>query len=223
MKTCSKCRAARTRDEFHVDKTTRDGLKGQCKSCVSRCNNPRYTTTNPAVTQKVCAQCNLVKAAKEFSKHKSTRTGLRSTCRSCESLTRTHRRQEDLRKRGYRALNDLLTYNPAGRRVFDAYKNNAEIRGLKFFLTPHHFMKVLSGPCDYCGRIGGNKSKARNHVFEYTGIDRVDNSQGYELHNVVPCCRLCNVAKNNLPLEEFLLWSLELAINTWGEVFGEAR
>jgi hypothetical protein len=42
--------------------------------------------------------------------------------------------------------------------------------------------------------------------LEKTGYcaDRVDSSKPYLLSNITPCCRKCNVAKSNLPLEEFL-------------------
>lgn len=43
-------------------------------------------------------------------------------------------------------------------------------------------------------------------VLLYNGIDRVDSSLGYTVDNVVPCCKLCNQAKNNLSKQEFVDW-----------------
>jgi len=38
----------------------------------------------------------------------------------------------------------------------------------------------------------------------YSGVDRVDNNQGYVLRNCVPCCKWCNLAKNNTDVHSFL-------------------
>lgn len=35
------------------------------------------------------------------------------------------------------------------------------------------------------------------------GIDRVDNSLGYILSNVVSCCKICNYMKKDLSEQEF--------------------
>jgi len=40
--------------------------------------------------------------------------------------------------------------------------------------------------------------------MKYNGIDRVDNSRGYESGNVVSCCGVCNMLKHVLSKEEFL-------------------
>lgn len=46
--------------------------------------------------------------------------------------------------------------------------------------------------------------------FMYTGLDRRDSSRGYDLDNVVPCCRACNVAKNDMTVDEFRAWLLRV-------------
>lgn len=38
------------------------------------------------------------------------------------------------------------------------------------------------------------------------GIDRIDNNKGYTIDNVVPCCKMCNQAKNDYTLQEFQDW-----------------
>jgi hypothetical protein len=42
--------------------------------------------------------------------------------------------------------------------------------------------------------------------FTYNGIDRIDNSQGYIIDNVVPCCTKCNIAKGRQSIQEFKEW-----------------
>ena len=41
-------------------------------------------------------------------------------------------------------------------------------------------------------------------LFSYNGLDRIDSTKSHSLYNVVPCCLLCNKAKNNSTQEEFL-------------------
>lgn len=68
-------------------------------------------------------------------------------------------------------------------------------------------------PCHYCGRQDCNKidipSKSRDRIpllqnFRYNGIDRVDNTKGYTIQNTVPCCMVCNRAKNSMSYREFI-------------------
>ena len=37
-------------------------------------------------------------------------------------------------------------------------------------------------------------------------LDRIDSSEDYTSQNTVGCCRMCNVAKNNHPIDVFLDW-----------------
>jgi hypothetical protein len=80
---------------------------------------------------------------------------------------------------------------PKGR--FNHIKSGAIHRGYSFSLTFERFMNLWGKPCHYCGtNING------------VGIDRIDNTVGYELTNCVPCCKTCNVMKNTQTQEEFI-------------------
>jgi len=70
------------------------------------------------------------------------------------------------------------------------------------------FLKLSQENCFYCGKFPSNKKKSRdqNYCFIYNGLDRVDNNQGHNLNNVVPCCYYCNVSKSNRTKEDFLNW-----------------
>ena len=70
------------------------------------------------------------------------------------------------------------------------YKRRAK-RG--FDLTFAQFMTFWQKPCWYCGETP-----------ETIGLDRVDNSKGYTLRNVVSCCSSCNLAKLDADRDEFL-------------------
>lgn len=60
-------------------------------------------------------------------------------------------------------------------------------------------------PCHYCGIPPCLERMKRQYPgVLMNGIDRFDNALGYSIENVVPCCRVCNIAKAQYSKEEFL-------------------
>lgn len=74
---------------------------------------------------------------------------------------------------------------------FRDYAWRAARKNLEFEIIFEDFMRIICFPCAYCGQPG-------------YGIDRVDSSQGYTLHNVVSCCSICNFMKLDYSVEEFI-------------------
>ena len=72
------------------------------------------------------------------------------------------------------------------------FRKAAIDRGIPFNLTLEEANEILCGKCHYCGK---------EHCL---GIDRVDNSKGYDTKNCVPCCGCCNKMKMDLELSFFL-------------------
>ena len=107
-----------------------------------------------------------------------------------------------------RSANKLRLGLAMMRKMLNNYKQNAKIRGYDFNLTKKQFLKLTKQDCYYCGAKPNNiqKSEYHNGDFLYNGLDRIDNNKGYTIDNVVPCCKICNHAKNNLTLEEFQGW-----------------
>lgn len=64
-------------------------------------------------------------------------------------------------------------------------KSVAKKRGLSWTLTLEEFSLLLNMPCTYCNDAFG---KTRTG----TALDRIDNTKGYDLSNVLPCCVTCN-------------------------------
>lgn len=95
--------------------------------------------------------------------------------------------------------------------LYLGYKHGAHRRGLTFSLTEEIFRKVTRMDCHYCGISPAQEFKPqRNDVlkeygkYTYNGIDRVDNERGYEIDNIVPCCKACNIAKSTMSYNAFL-------------------
>jgi len=100
--------------------------------------------------------------------------------------------------------------------MFVVYKRSARIRTLAFGLTFEQFERLTQRYCFYCGSPPSNvrKSRTMNPDFIYSGIDRVDNTQGYTMRNCVPCCAQCNRAKESMHLGDFVTW-----VNKLGSTF----
>ena len=97
--------------------------------------------------------------------------------------------------------------------LYKQYKASAVTRDLSFELSLDEFEKLTSADCYYCGVPPSNKVIPRGHASEeirqfstytYSGIDRVDNDLGYVITNCLPCCKPCNVAKNNHTAHDFI-------------------
>ena len=100
--------------------------------------------------------------------------------------------------------NDRATFNALFRRM----KNNAQHRKYNWRLSYDQAYTLTQQSCRYCGT---DPKQLFNHPIYnklclYNGIDRVDNTKGYIIDNVVPCCKICNFAKNSLSVEQFRDW-----------------
>jgi hypothetical protein len=92
--------------------------------------------------------------------------------------------------------------------ILDDYKRNAAKRNIGWNLSQDMFMVLLQGNCFYCDQPPSTIRKARRHNgdYVYNGIDRVSNIGDYSSDNVVSCCEICNRAKSDLNIKEFLSW-----------------
>ena len=73
---------------------------------------------------------------------------------------------------------------------------NARKRDIEFFLNKEDYAKMILSSCVYCGE----EPKPVN------GVDRKNSDLDYIPENCVPCCKICNRAKNVLSVEEFTTW-----------------
>lgn len=123
------------------------------------------------------------------------RCGNTSSCRSCRKSKHCF------------AMNEA-----AKRRVLHLYKGGARHRGIVWNLSEDEFYGFMVQHCHYCGCAPNNVSRpgpreaTQEELFVYMGIDRVDSFIGYEFFNCVPCCLMCNRAKADSPVEEFIRW-----------------
>ena len=92
--------------------------------------------------------------------------------------------------------------------LYGSYMGHAYKRGYTFDLTQEQFNSITKENCFYCGEPPSqmyNKKLAKYSAI-YNGIDRYNNSIGYTLENVRPCCKFCNLAKSTRSAEELIDW-----------------
>lgn len=88
-------------------------------------------------------------------------------------------------------------------------KRGARLRNYSWNLTKEEYIKIVTQQCHYCGIPPSNFKgypKEPNVGIWYNGIDRVVNSIGYEMDNIVSCCFTCNKIKGTMSVDELYVW-----------------
>ena len=226
-KLCPRCGEYKLRGFFGLSKKTKSGLNSWCKKCCIEANKTpcakerrkerdrikfvenrdlvieRQKKWKETIGGKVCSVCGVFKLFSEFSRRKNSNTGIVSSCRECIKKIRhkpevllkakishrayflTHKEQRNNKNRIWRKSTYLGKYL--------GYRANAKRKGHYWDLSREEFSSFWGVPCNYCGgRI------------ETIGLDRVNNSKGYILDNLVPCCKECNLMKRAMDVSVFL-------------------
>ncbi|MCK2000071.1 hypothetical protein MZM54_01565 [[Brevibacterium] frigoritolerans] len=98
---------------------------------------------------------------------------------------------------------------------YSRFKEQAKRRSYPTTITLEEFSDLIMEPCHYCGGLGSKEKEdfdekrrvyISDFVLKFNGIDRIDSEQGYTKENCVTCCKTCNVAKSDLPLDTFVSW-----------------
>lgn len=91
-------------------------------------------------------------------------------------------------------------------------RRDAKRSGREFDIDIDDFKFLSQQNCHYCNAEPSNilMYRGRNSFtlrhFTYSGLDRINNDMGYYLDNVVPCCFVCNRAKNSMSYKDFMDW-----------------
>lgn len=113
-----------------------------------------------------------------------------------------------LRKGNTKSCGCIRSENSTKNIVWHAYVHRAARLRLGFSLSKEDAFRIMIMPCSYCGAEPSNRRALTDRRFDfvYNGLDRVDNRKGYQLDNVVPCCKWCNMAKRERSGNEFKQW-----------------
>jgi len=126
----------------------------------------------------------------------------RGRTKSCGCFQKERQREAHRLSIGEASFNALV-----GKMKFRADKRNFE-----WSLTVDQVRTLFEQSCYYCGIKPQQKIFMRSCYgsYNYNGLDRVDSSKGYSIENVVPCCGICNVAKNSMTVDQFREWTTRL-------------
>ena len=187
-KVCSRCKQEKPLSDFYYRKK-RSRYRSACKVCIAAykkitgpATQKRYydSAKGKATRKRYYAQNRekIITAQKEYKiKNKDILAKKRKEWYS-------ENRDEILSKRR------LWNLTPEGR--YKQYKYKAKERGLSFELSFEQFCGLWQKPCTYCGAS-----------IDTIGIDRVDNSIGYNIKNIVSCCFSCNTKKGQMTCEQW--------------------
>lgn len=209
MKICRKCKISKNISCFGNNSRLKDKKQSQCKKCHNEYNKIKRTKKeDPYVGKRFgivhVIQKTDIKKGNNFcylclcdcGKEKLIRGGDLKTRESCGCL---HvQRVANLNKlpKGEAALNGLIS----------VYKFRAKKAKLSFCISKEIFVKLISNKCYYCSDDPKNhKYVTNNGVLVYNGLDRVDNTLGYTVDNVVTCCAECNWMKGEMSREDFFI------------------
>ena len=125
----------------------------------------------------ICVNC-----GKDYEQFKTRYNKPSRICKLCNTNNAVHDNKRINRIRNYR--------NERYRIISQFYKDyilSAKARNYTMNLAFDEFKSLVLSQCHYC------------HYYkddEVNGIDRVDNSKGYEKDNCVTCCESCNMMKH---------------------------
>jgi len=90
--------------------------------------------------------------------------------------------------------------------VWNDYVQQSRRRRLEWLLTKDDARKLFGGSCFYCGASPSVVKTIPNGqgFFVFNGLDRKDNTRGYDRDNCVSCCTVCNFMKRAMSVDDFL-------------------
>lgn len=177
FKPCTVCKKEKHYLQFRLEptKTNPDYRRNQCDECRNTMTRERLMKND---THKKRYQSMSEEERKHYIKYKSEMNQIRFKTKP-EALAR-------------KKLHDKSDRGIFTRYRGDCSRRNRLLRGIKFELSFEQFQELINNKCNYCD------------TDNCRGVDRIDSSLSYTLQNSVPCCKICNVMKNDMSNEDFL-------------------
>lgn len=145
---------------------------------------------------KYCSHCHKKRPNFKFHKSKRSPDGLDYNCKDCDrkyqhKWTEAHpdKRYDYTKKWSKNSRHNSKSGYGYGQIVFKDRRKGRDTCSKEEF-----YSIVNTYGCLYCGFVG------------FIGADRIDNSKGHTLDNILPCCDFCNIARSDhFTVEEMLL------------------
>jgi len=199
-KTCTKCGQTQSLESFHNDKTCKDGLFPQCKTCVRGDANKRYAD-NPEHFKEKTRQYAL--AHPEMVKRNRAKwlANNREKNREYQRLwAAEYRKENPLNHRKWKTdpkkLAKWRLENPDKTRKQKHDRRVRELGARSYLVTSKDMARLMAGSCIYCG---SRKLIQIDHVFPLA------RGGTHSIGNLAPACRTCNVRKSSKFVMEWKL------------------
>ena len=203
-KKCNKCGTVYSGDlskYFHKHSKLKDGYRNDCKMC-------RRTTNKPIVKEghRICSKCKNELPLNEeyFMKDSTKKNGLSNICKQCDKEKGKKYRKENKDKlketkkkymqtqKGKQALkNGMLKRRE--RITIGVLKTRKPITHEQW----EDCLKYFNESCAYCGTHQNNLE----WTLEQEHIIPLSKGGTYDVSNIIPACRTCNVSKKDRKLE----------------------
>lgn len=154
---------------------------------------------------KICTQCKIEKSLEQFYLKNNKYVSACKKCISKKSKEYSLIHKEDISKNNKQyKLNNKAKISKQGKTYsrtisarFSTSKSQAKRRKINWLLTLEQFEKLISLPCFYCNNF------LDKIVETSSGLDRINNSLGYNIDNCISCCKTCNRIKgHDLSMQE---------------------
>lgn len=158
-----------------------------CDDCLEKCreyDNALYNIRKE--TQNICITCGIHIDTTILGENETNV----QKCQVCYAKMKNIEKKRIREERNYNVERKNNT-----EKHYTEYKKSALQRNIWFELTKDEFKSTVGQPCFYCESYNEN---------EVIGIDRLYSDLGYCMKNCVPCCKVCNVMKNDLSPLEFV-------------------
>lgn len=199
LKVCSTCKRELPFDMFTKDCTTKTGLSSLCKDCQHEQRIRRkdvidkWFEENQDRVKEKQHEYSMVHAEEKRAYNQANKEYFKQKRKEYEAAN--PERVKEIRQKSRHSLSTR----------YKKYQLGAQERNLDFSLTIEDFDRITKMPCYYCGDLPEDKFGNK-----FTGIDRLDSSQGYIIDNVVPCCPICNRMKSNHDITDWLQHLLKI-------------
>lgn len=205
-KKCSKCETVYVGDltkYFHKDSKFKDGFKKQCKLCRRKTNKPLAKEGF-----RICGTCKkeLPLNSEYFMKDSARKQGFSNICKTCDSEKGKKYREENKEKLKETKRKYIKTKH--GKQVMRKLmlkRRELVTLGIQRTVKPitadewEKCLKYFNYSCAYCGT---HESKLE-HTLEQEHVIPLIKGGTYDVKNIIPSCRICNVSKKDRDLDEW--------------------
>ena len=193
IRICSRCKRELSLGMFTKDCTNKFGLSTLCKDCQKQQRKDRKPKIDKWFEDN---QEHIQKYNKQYSKeHAEEKRAYNQANKEYFKQKRKEYEQQNIDK----IREQRQRYRKSVKGRYNKYKKEAKDRGFVFELSLEEFESITKLPCMYCGEYSKESEGA-----QYSGIDRIDSSEGYTSFNCVPCCEMCNRMKLDYDMLDWL-------------------